>query len=136
MNLKQVIEYMSAKPYTIRMGSGLLSKRLKCTVDIIKEAKKTVCHKENKFPKILILDIETAPMRAYVWKRWKENISLDQTISEWFCLCWSCKWLYSNHVMSDVLTPDEVKREDDSRIMTSLWTIINDADIIVTHNSI
>jgi hypothetical protein len=31
----------------------------------------------QKSLKILLLDIETAPMKAYVWKRWKENISLD-----------------------------------------------------------
>ena len=61
---------------------------------------------KKKFPKILILDIETSPLKAYVWKRWKENISLDQTISEWFMLCWSAKWLYSAETMSCSVTPE------------------------------
>ena len=51
-------------------------------------------NKTNKFPKILLFDVETAPMRAYVWGRWKQNISLNETISEWYMLCWSAKWLY------------------------------------------
>lgn len=134
MSLKEVIEYMNKKPYTIRMGSGSLSKRLKCSVTTIKEARKIVQGKKVKLPKILVLDIETSPMKAYVWKRWKENISLDQTISEWFCLCWSAKWLFSDTVMSEVLSPEEVKYEDDYRIMKSLWSILDDADIVVTHN--
>lgn len=132
MNLNEVMKYMKAKPYTKKMGSGLLSKRLSCSVDTIKKAKSRVWG--VKFPKILILDIETSPMKAYVWKRWKENISLDQTIPEWFCLCWSCKWLYSDTTYSLSLTPEEVNKEDDSRIMKELWEFINDADIVVTHN--
>ena len=134
MSLKEVIRYMSDKPYTLRMGSGSLSKRLKCSISTIKQARRIVRDNSIKFPKILILDIETSPMKAYVWKRWKENISLDQTISEWFCLCWSAKWLYSNEVYSNVLTPDEVKSEDDNRIMKSLWDLLDEADIVVTHN--
>lgn len=132
MNLKEVIEYMKAKPYTKRMGCGLLSKRCKCSSEVIKEAKRQVW--SPKIPKVLILDIETAPMKAYVWKRWKENISLDQTISEWFCLCWSAKWLCQADTMSEVLTPEEVMQEKDSRIMKILWELLNEADIVVTHN--
>ena len=75
---------------------------------------------KKKFPKILILDIETSPLKAYVWKRWKENISLDQTISEWFMLCWSAKWLFSAETMSCSVTPEDALKEDDSRILKPL----------------
>ena len=76
MNLKEVLEYMKAKPYTKRMGCGLLSKRCNCTIDTVKEAKRQLW--SPRLPKILILDIETSPMRAYVWKRWKET--------QWICI--------------------------------------------------
>lgn len=89
---------------------------------------------KKKFPKILILDIETSPLKAYVWKRWKENISLDQTISEWFMLCWSAKWLFSAETMSCSVTPEDVLKEDDSRILKPLWELLNTADIVITHN--
>lgn len=90
--------------------------------------------RKESLPKILIFDIETAPMQAFVWKRFKENISLDQTISESFMLCWSAKWLYEEEVMGDCLTDTEVTTENDKRIVKSLYDLINKADIIVAYN--
>lgn len=90
--------------------------------------------KESELPKILIFDIETAPMMAFVWKRYKENISLDQTISESYMLCWSAKWLYEDKVMGDALTSEEAYLEDDKRIVSSLYDLISQADIIVAYN--
>lgn len=90
---------------------------------------------KSKYPKILIFDIETSPMASYTWGRWKQNISLDQTISEWFMLSWSAKWLNNPNMMSDVLTPEEALREDDSRITKSMWQLFNEADIVLAHNA-
>lgn len=89
-------------------------------------------------PKILILDIETAPLRAWVFQKqiWKANISNEMVISEWFMLSWSAKWLHDDHVMSDVLTGKEAKVEDDKRIVKSLWKLIDEADITIAHNGI
>ena len=90
--------------------------------------------KDNQMPKILIFDIETAPMQAFVWKRYKENVSLEQTISESFMLCWSAKWLYEEEVFGDALNPIEAVLEEDERIVRSLYNLINKADIIVAYN--
>ena len=90
---------------------------------------------KSKFPKILIFDIETSPLSAYVWGRFKQLITLDQTISEWFMLSWSAKWLNNPNMMSDVLTPEEALREDDSRITKSMWQLFNEADIVLAHNA-
>lgn len=88
----------------------------------------------KKLPKILIFDVEVSPMQAFVWKRFKENISLDQTISESYMLCWSAKWLFDAKVMGDALTPEEAKNEDDSRIVKSLYDLICQSDIICAYN--
>ena len=135
--IENLINKMRKQPYMLKQGAGYLSKRNKCTKEEVLEAKRR--YKESltegqKSLKVLIFDIETAPMKAYVWKRWKENISLDQTISEWFCVAWSAKWLYSDEVMGAVLTPEEIKNEDDSRIMCELWNLMNEATIVVSHN--
>jgi len=84
--------------------------------------------------KILFLDIETAPIRAYTWGLWQQNIYLDQIISNWFMISWSAKWLGEQDTMSDVLTPDEIINEDDERLMQNLWTILDEAQIVVAHN--
>lgn len=139
MELNEVLEEFSKKPYMLNMGKGLLAKRLKASPEVILQAKKEFRNslsldEESKKVKILILDIETSPMQAYVWKRWKENISLDQTISEWFILCWSAKWLGENEVFGDCLTPEEIQEENDQRICYSLWKALNEAQIVIAHN--
>ena len=58
---------------------------MKYTIEQLRE----LVNKEDQAPKILIFDIETAPMQAFVWKRYKENVSLEQSISESYMICWS-----------------------------------------------
>ncbi|MGJ7024901.1 ribonuclease H-like domain-containing protein [Petrimonas sulfuriphila] len=89
----------------------------------------------EKQPRILIFDIETAPQRAYVWGRWKQNIASSQVISDWYCLSWSAKWLGNSNIMSDVLMPDEAVFEKDGRIVKSLWNLFDQADIVIAHNA-
>lgn len=132
MNVQQLTTLMEQKPYLRKMGKGLLSKRYDISPEDIIRAKNLV--KGKHIPRILIFDIETSPLKAYVWKLWKTNVNLDHIINEWFCIAWSAKWLYSNEVMGEVLTPQEIKREDDKRIISSLWDLINKADIVVAHN--
>lgn len=145
MNLEEVVEYMVKHPAALKMGSGKIANRTHSKRADVILAKEIVRRKSNsiesieqveekKTPKILLFDIETSPMRAYVWKRWKENVSLEQVISDWYCICWSAKWLFSNRTMSDCLTTPEVLREDDSRIMQSLHDLIDEADIVVSMN--
>ena len=86
--------------------------------------------------KMLIIDIETAPTRAYVWDVWKQNVAINQIDTDWFCLTWSAKWLFEDKVYSAKLTSNEAKTQDDSRIMKSIWKMLDDADIVVAHNGL
>ena len=142
MNVSELLTLFKKKPYTVKYSANRLSKRFKCTVeDAIKAKKILLLNSSNSTneehhitPKVLIFDIETSPMKAYVWNRWHTNVYLEQTISEWFCIAWSAKWLYSNEVIGEVVTPIEALKEDDSRIMKKLYELISQADIIVAHN--
>jgi DNA polymerase elongation subunit (family B) len=86
--------------------------------------------------RILILDIETAPVRAYVWQAWKQNVQPNQIVSDWFVLTWAAKWLFEDMVYSGAVTSREAVRQDDKRIMKSLWGLLNEADIVIAHNGI
>lgn len=137
VNIEDIIQKFKDKPYLRKKNSVELAKILKVSYDDIVKARKALYNskkKSIKIPKILIFDLETAPMQAFVWGRWKQNIALNQTISEWFIICWSAKWLYSSEVMGDVLTSEEALNEDDSRVVKSLWNLINEADIVIAHN--
>lgn len=133
MTIDDFVALIKEKPYLKKMGKGLLSKRYRISPEDVVKAK-NIAGIGKSIPKILIFDIETAPVKAYVWKLWKTDVHLPQIISDWFCIAWSAKWLYGSQTMGDVLTPEEVRDEDDSRIMENLWQLINDADIIVSHN--
>jgi len=89
--------------------------------------------KSNKFPKILIFDIETSPSITYTFGRFKVNINLEQVEQDPIMLTWSAKWLYSSEIISDAITSKEVKEFDDKRIVTSLWKLLDEADIVVAH---
>lgn len=83
--------------------------------------------------RILILDIETAPIMAHVWRTWKENVGLEQITHDWYILSFSAKWYGSQTVMYD----DQSKAtdiEDDSRLMLALHALLDEADIVVAHN--
>lgn len=137
MNIKEIINEFEAKPYLIRMGKGSLSKRLKATTSDILKAKKEFYNRSKptkREPRILVLDIETAPMKAYVFNLWKQDVGIEKLIDDWYMICWSAKWLFDNKVLGDVLNSDEAKAQDDRRITLSLSKLLDEADIVITHN--
>jgi DNA polymerase elongation subunit (family B) len=85
-------------------------------------------------PKVLVLDIETAPLLGFVWSLWKQNVALNQIAQDWFILTWSAKWLMDAEVFCGKITPEEVKVQDDSRIVKDIYSFINAADVVIAHN--
>lgn len=84
---------------------------------------------------VIVLDIETAPMLAYVWGRKEQNISLSAIKSDWYVLAWSAKKLGSP--ASTILYRDQRNAkniEDDKAILLPLWKLLNEADIVITQN--
>lgn len=88
----------------------------------------------NTSARVLIIDIETAPIRAYVWGIWQQNVGTNMIESDWFCLTWAAKWLFEDKVYSGKLTPAEVKKQNDGRIIKGIWQLLNEADIVIAHN--
>lgn len=84
--------------------------------------------------RILFFDIETAPMRAYIWSPKQDYIPHNQVISDSFMLCWAAKWNDGSKVMSAKLTPEEVAEADDSRIAAALADLVREADLVCAHN--
>lgn len=89
---------------------------------------------ENTDVKILLFDIETTPIAAFVWSVWEQNIYPEQVIEDWHLLCWSAKWLFGDEVFSDKLTSEEATNHNDSRISASINKLLQEADIVVTYN--
>lgn len=83
--------------------------------------------------RILILDIETAPILANVWRIWKENVGLNQIQHDWFLLSFAAKWLGEEKIMYfDQSRGGNL--EDDARTLVKLHDLLDQADIVVAHN--
>lgn len=88
----------------------------------------------NAVGRVLVLDIETAPLTAYSWGVGKVYLSHDNIIEEPFILTWAAKWLFDSNVMGDACTPDEARGGDDFRVVSSIWSLIDEADVVIAHN--
>jgi hypothetical protein len=89
-------------------------------------------------PKILHLDIETAPILADVWGLWKNNVGLNQIRHDWYVLCWAAKWHGEDTTYYDSLIEHKEsykkRPEDDKSILVTLHELMSQADAIVAHN--
>ena len=85
--------------------------------------------------RILLFDLETAPLLAHVWRPDDAYIPNERMLHDSFILCWGAKWRHQKTVMTGVLTPKEAVAQDDSRIVQELADLIREADIIVAHNA-
>ena len=84
-------------------------------------------------PKILVLDIETKPMKVWSWGIWDQNIALDMIIEDWSVLSWAAKWVGSEEVIYQDLSGNS-DYTDDKIIIKGIWELLNQADVIVTQN--
>jgi RNase P subunit RPR2 len=80
--------------------------------------------------KILIIDIENAPMLSYIWKMYKENIGEKMLLRHSYMMSFACKWLGSSSV-----NYCETRTEDDSKLVAAALKYLDEADIVVAHNA-
>lgn len=89
-------------------------------------------------PKILIMDIENTPNRAFMWGLFQEMTSTEMIEENWYMLCWSAKWLGEEKIYSSALIdfPKEYKKnkENDKMILKNLWILLDSADVVIGHN--
>ena len=84
-------------------------------------------------PKVLVFDIETAPVLGYVWSLWKQNVGLNQIKEDWYVLSYAAKWYGEEHVYyEDQRNAENI--EDDRDILQGIWNLLDEADIVITHN--
>jgi len=88
-------------------------------------------------PKILLFDIETAPIIAHVWGLWENNVGLNQIVEDWHVLSWSAKWL--GDLPSKTMYADQRGKtniQDDHDLLQGIWDLLDEADIVITQNGV
>ena len=79
--------------------------------------------------KILTLDVEWKPTKAYVWQPWKQDITPDKIIEHGGLLCVAAKWLGSKDVYF-------FSEWEDSKLgmLMQIHALLEEADAVVTYN--
>ena len=90
----------------------------------------------GEMAKVLFFDIETAPNLSYVWGQWQQDV-IDHA-QEWYMICFSYKW--EDQKKTQVVSLDDFplynkEPENDFEVVYKLWQLLNEADIVIGHNS-
>lgn len=82
-----------------------------------------------KEPKILLLDIETSPIEAFVWQLWDVNVALNQIKKDWKIISWAAKWAGKKKIYQE-----DVRNQSERQVLAKMWKLLDDCDIVVTQN--
>lgn len=88
-------------------------------------------------PRILYIDLETAPLLGYAFQMWEADIL--EVVRNTFILCYAYKWEHEReaHVVSLRQFKGYKKRpHDDGELCKALWKLVDEADIIISQNGI
>ena len=85
--------------------------------------------------KVLVFDIETSPIEAYVFGLKDQNIALNQIKKDWFVMAFAAKWLGDPNSKLLYLDQRSAKpMENDSYLLKAIWSLLDEADIVITQN--
>lgn len=85
--------------------------------------------------RILLFDIENSPNKAWVWGKYEQDVIAY--VEEWYMLSYAYKWLGERAVRSKGLIDYRGYFKDktnDKKLVTDLWKLLNEADIVIAHN--
>ncbi len=86
-------------------------------------------------PRILYVDIETAPIKGYTWTMFEANVI--HVIEPTFMLCYAYKWADKKTIgVSRLCDYPNYKKDltNDKALVTDLHALFASADIIIAHN--
>ena len=78
--------------------------------------------------KILLLDIETAPLVQYRWSLWFDNTDPGMMVSDTYMLCWTAKWAGEKQTFSSSIL------DGDLQMVTKIRELLHEADVVVHYN--
>ena len=89
--------------------------------------------------KILLYDLETTPVLGYTWGVYQQDVL--EVVEDWYILCFAYKW-YGEKGKAKIKSvkdyPSSAKKDGgycDKLLCKDLYKLMNEADIVVGHNS-
>lgn len=90
---------------------------------------------EIREPKILIYDIEVTPILGYTYGLWKTNVIKVE--KEPYLMSFAYKWYDKKRTKCLTLADMDtykVDPENDYLLVKELWKLLDEADVVITHN--
>lgn len=116
---------------TRHLSSRQAAKALGVGKSTINDARKRFDSFEPELPKarVLIIDIESKPMQAYIWDAKTVYVSSDKIIDHGGMLCFAAKWLGDSEVefYSDW-------QDGHDAMVQAAYRLLMEADIVITYN--
>lgn len=93
-------------------------------------------HIQKRKPKVLVLDVETKPKKAYIWSPKTEYVNKDMLIEDGSILSWCAKWLGdpSDKVFYEDMRGKEKNLNNDKAMMQKLAKLMSEAELILWQN--
>lgn len=93
-------------------------------------------HIEKNIPKVLLVDIETKPMKFWAWGVWDQSLSQNMMIEDKAILSWSAKWIGESP--DKIFYKDQRGKEknlmNDKALLKPLVKLMDEADFIIWQN--
>lgn len=80
----------------------------------------------------LLLDIETAPNKAYTWGLWDQNIASNQVEQSSYTLCWSAKWVGQTAMHQASVRGGAGMKS----MLKPAHALLSEADVVVHYNGL
>lgn len=85
----------------------------------------------EKGPKVLVADIETAPMLVYAFGLFKQNISTNQIVEDSSLLSVAAKWLGHDYCW---YRDTRGSPRDYKHLIWDVWYLLVETDMVIAHN--
>ena len=104
-------------------------------------AKQLIIPEEDRLPerepRVLLWDIETAPVLGYIWQPWEANMLWK--VKDWYLLSVAWKWLGDDEVQVASLDQYDYYAkdpQDDYPLVYLAYDLFDEADVVVAHNGV
>lgn len=82
------------------------------------------------FLKILLIDIETAPILAHVWSIWQQNVGLNQIIKDGYVLSFAAEW-YDDETSQVFYS---LNTHSKTQMIKAARELLDKADMVIHYN--
>lgn len=92
--------------------------------------------KKPKGPKVLIIDVETAPLSMWAWGMFDQTMGLGQMQKGSYLLSFAAKWRGAPE--SETFYHDQrtkKNKENDKVLCQKIWKLLDEADVVIGQNS-